>query len=132
MTLTLPLSCNKHVTIISTNALTMTSPDGHDTMIWKCYFFKNKLIRLGDLKYQSCHRLPEYRWSDISEGICKCNSNDLLFNIKCAVHDLQIPNTVFLLQNHNKTSRMHPRSKFYIGIPLTTSQCGCQTGKTRV
>ena len=38
MTLTLPLSCNKHVTIIITNALTMTSPDEGmicSTMIWK-------------------------------------------------------------------------------------------------
>ena len=44
MKLTLPFSCNKHVTIISTNALTITNPDEvmtSSTMIWKMLFLQH-------------------------------------------------------------------------------------------
>ena len=84
MTLTLPFSCNKHVTIISGNALTMVNSDEViicSTMIWKVLFIQHheeKLILRGDLNSRVG---TDYQNSDGvigSVGICKCNSNDLL------------------------------------------------------
>ena len=114
MTLRLPLSGNKHATIISAYAPTMTNPDEvkdkfYDDLNSFIYAATrtDNLILLGDLSA----RVGTYHqaWEGVigSEGVGKCKSNDLLLLRKCAEHDLLITNTVFNLPNRNKTSRMH-------------------------
>ena len=48
-----------------------------------------------------------------SEGVEKCNSNELLLFRKRAEYELLITNTVFCLPTRRKTSWMHPRSKHW-------------------
>ena len=120
MTLKLPLSGNKHATIVSAYAPTMTNPDEV-----KNKFYNDlddvisatpridKLILLGD--FNARVGTDHQTWEGVitgPEGVGKCNSNGLLLLRKCAEHDLLITNTaVFRLPNRNKTSWMQPRSK---------------------
>ena len=86
---------------------------------------KDKLILLGDLNTRVDTDYEDKDGLIGSVGICKCISNDLLLNRKRAEHDLQIPNTVFRLQNCNKTSWMHPRSKHWHSIDYVTVRPHC-------
>ena len=146
MTLRLPLSGNKHATIVSAYAPTMTNPDEvkdkfYDDLdnVISATPRTDKLILLGDFNARvgTDHQTWE---GDIGpEGVGKCNSNGLLLLRKCAEHDLLITNTVFRLPNRNKTSWMHPRSKHwhlidYVivrrtdrqDVKVTKTMCGCQ------
>ena len=69
----------------------------------------DKLILLGD--FNARVGTDHQTWERVigSEGIGKCNSNELLR--KCAEHELLITNTVFRLPTRRKTSWMHPLSK---------------------
>ena len=121
MTLRFPLSGNKHATIISALATTMTNPDEVQNEFYDDLdsFISatsrthgtDKLILLGDFNSEvgTDHQI----WEGVIglEGVGQCNSNDLLLLWKCAEHDLLFTNTVFYLPNRNKTSWMHPRSK---------------------
>ena len=120
MTLRLPLSGNKHATIVSAYAPTMTNPDEVKDKFY--YDLDNvisatprtdKLILLGD--FNARVGTDHQTWEGVigPEGVGKCNSNGLLLLRKCAEHDLLITNTVFRLPNRNKTSWMHPRSKHW-------------------
>ena len=120
MTLRLPLSGNKHATIGSVNAPTMTNPDEvknkfYDDLdnIISATPRTDKLILLGGINARV--GTDHQTWAGVicSEGVGKCNSNGLLLLRKCAEHDLLITNTVFKLPNRNKTSWMHPRSKHW-------------------
>ena len=120
MTLRLPLSGNKHATIVSAYAPTMTNPDEvkdkfYDDLdnIISATPCTDKLILLCD--FNARVGTDHQTWEGVigSEGVGKCNSNGLLLLRKCAEHDLLITNTVFKLPNRNKTSRMHPRSKHW-------------------
>ena len=120
MTLRLPLSGNKHATIVSAYAPTMTKPDEvkdkfYDDLdnIISATPRTDKLILLGD--FTARVGTDHQTWEGVigSEGVGKCNSNGLLLLRKCAEHDLLITNTVFKLPNRNKTSWMHPRSKHW-------------------
>ena len=120
MTLRLPLSGNKHATIVSAYAPTMTNPDEvkdkfYDDLdnIISATPRTDKLILLGD--FNARVGTDHQTWEGVigSEGVGKCNSNGLLLLRKCAEHDLLITNTVFKLPNRNKTSWMHPRSKHW-------------------
>ena len=111
MTLRLPLSGNKHATIISAYAPTMTNPDevkdkfydDLDNIIFAATR-TDKLIILGDFNTRA--GTDHQAWEGVigSEGVGKCNSNGLLRLRQCAEHDLLITNTVFKLLNRNKTS----------------------------
>ena len=102
------LSGNKHATIVSAYAPTMTNPDEvkdkfYDDLdnIISAIPPTDKLILLGTV---------HQTWEGVigSEGVGKCNSNGLLLLRKCAEHDFLISNTVFKLPNRNKISWMHP------------------------
>ena len=114
MILKLPLSDNKHATIISAYAPTMTKPevkgkfyDDLDIII-SATSRTDKLIFLGDFNA----RVGTYHqtWEGVigSEGVGKCNLNGLLLLRKCAEHDLLITNAAFNLPNRKKTSWMDP------------------------
>ena len=144
MTLRLPLSGNKHATIVSAYAHTMTNPDEvkdkfYDDLdnVISATPRTDKLILLGD--FNARVGTDHQTWEGVigPEGVGKCNSNGLLLLKKCAEHDLLITNTVFRLPNRNKTSWMHPRSKHwhlidYVivrrtdrqGVKVTKTMCG--------
>ena len=120
MTLRLPLSGNKHATIMSAYAPTMTNPDKvkdkfYDDLdnVISATPRTDKLILLGD--FNARVGTDHQTWEGVigPEGVGKCNSNGLLLLRKCAEHDLLITNTVFRLPNRNKISWMHPRSKHW-------------------
>ena len=120
MTLRLPLTGNKHATIVSAYAPTMTNPDEvkdkfYDDLdnVISATPRTDKLILLGD--FNARVGTDHQTWEGVigPEGVGKCNSNGLLLLRKCAEHDLLITNTVFRLPNRNKTSWMHPRSKHW-------------------
>ena len=48
-----------------------------------------------------------------TEGVGKCNRNNLLLLRKCVEHELLITNTVFRVPTRRWTSWMHPRSKHW-------------------
>ena len=147
MTLRLPLPGNKHTTIVSAYAPTMTNPD---EVMDKFYNdldevisatpCSEKLILLGDFNVRVGTDHPT--WEGVI-GVGKCNSNGLLLLRKCAEHDLLITNTVFRLPNRNKKSWMHLHSKHrhlidYVivrrtdrqDVRVTKTRCGadCWTG----
>ena len=120
MTLRLPLSGNKHTTIVSAYAPTMTNPDEVKDKFYNDLDDvisttprKDKLILLGD--FNARVGTDHQTWEGVigPEGVGKCNSNGLLLLRKCAEHELLITNTVFRLPNRNKTSLIHPRYKHW-------------------
>ena len=120
MTLRLPLSGNKHATIISVYAPTMSNPDEvkdelYDDLdsIFSATPRTDKLIFLCDCDASGGSDHQTWERVISSEGVGKCNSNGLLLLRKCAEYDLLITNTVFRLPNRNKTFWMHPRSKHF-------------------
>jgi exonuclease III len=120
MTLRLPTSGNKAVTIISVYAPTMTNPEE-----LKLKFYEDlhavvrrvprneKIILLGDFNARvgTNHEV----WAPVigKHGIGKCNSNGELLLQFCSEHHLLITNTVFRLPTRNKTTWMHPRSQHW-------------------
>ena len=104
MTLRLSLSGNKHATIVSAYAPTITNPDEVKDKFYN--YFDDvisathrtyKLILLGDFNA----RVGTYHqtWEGVigPEGVGKCKSNGLLHLRKCAEHELLITKTVFRL-----------------------------------
>ena len=120
MTLRLPLSGNKHATIVCAYAPTMTNPDEVADKFYNdlddvssatpC---TDKLILLGD--FNARFGTDHQTWEGVigPEDVGKGNSNGLLLLRKCAEHDRLITNTVFRLPNRNKTSWMHSRSRHW-------------------
>ena len=118
MILRLPLSGNKHATIISAYVPTMTNSDEVKDKLYNdlddvisATPRTDKLILLGD--FNARIGTDHKTWEGVigPAGVGKCNSNGLLLLRKCAEHDLLITNTVFRLPNRNKTSWIHPRSE---------------------
>ena len=110
MTLRLPLSGKRHVTIVSAYAPTMTNPDEvkdkfYDDLdsVISATPRADKLILLGD--FSARVGTDHQTWEGVigTERIGTCNSNGLLLLKKCAEHELQITNTVFRLPTRNKT-----------------------------
>ena len=120
MTLGLPLSGNKHATIVSAYVPKMTNPDEVKDKFYNdlddvisATPRTDKLILLGD--FNARVGTDHQTWEGVigPEGVGKCNNNGLLLLRKCAEYDLLINNTVFRLPNRNKTSWMHPCSKHW-------------------
>ena len=118
MTLRLPLSGNKHATIVSAYAPTMTNPDEVKDKFYNdlddvisAKPRTDKLILLGD--FNARVGTDHQTWEGIIGPEGNCNRKGLLLLRKGAEHDLLISNTVFRLPNRNKTSWMHPRSKHW-------------------
>ena len=117
MTLRIPLSGERHATIVSAYAPTMTNLDEvkdkfYDDLdsVISAAPQTDKLILLN-ARVGTDHQT----WEGVirSEGVGKCNSNGLLFLRKCAEYELLITNTVFRLPTRRKTTWMHPRSKHW-------------------
>ena len=96
MTLRLPLSGNKHATIVSAYAPTMMNPD---EVKEKFYDDIDNIIPATPRTDKLIHKT----WEGVIglEGVGKRKSNGLLLLRKCAEHDLLITNTVFKLPNRN-------------------------------
>ena len=104
MTLRLPLSGKRHATIVSAHAPTMSNPDevkdkfynDLDSVI-SATPRTDKLILLGHFNARVGTDNQTWEGVIVTEGVGKCNSNDLLLLKKCAEHELLITNTVFRL-----------------------------------
>ena len=117
MTLRLQIQDEKHATIISAYAPTMTNPDHikenfyadlHATL--SSTPKNDKIILLGDFNARVG---TDYKtWEPVigRNGVGKCNSNGELLLQMCTEHELLITNTLFRLPTRNKTTWMHPRS----------------------
>ena len=117
MTLRLPLSGNKHATIVSAYAPTMTNSDKIKDKFYNDLEdvisvtpHADKLTLLGD--FNARVGTDHQTWEEVIglEGVGKCNSSGLFLLWKCAEHDLLITNTVLRLPNRYKTSWMHPNT----------------------
>ena len=120
MALRLLLSGNKHATIISAYAPTMTNLDEVTDRFYDDLYSiisakprTDKFILLGDFNARVGSDLQTWEGVMGSKDVGKCNSNGLLLLRKCAEPHLLITNIVFNLPNRNKTSWMHPQSKHW-------------------
>ena len=131
MTLRIPLSGDRFMTLISAYAPTLKDDDDSknrfyhqlNTVLSKVPT-TDKLVLLGDFNARvgRDNRL----WGNVmsNQGIGSCNANGLLLLGLCAEHKLFITNTQFRLPNRYKTTWMHPRSKHWHLIDyVITRQC---------
>lgn len=146
MTLRLPISDAKHITIISAYAPTMTNPDENKEKFYEDLHTTlsaipkaDKVLLLGDFNARvGC----DYEtWGQVlgRNGVGKCNSNGELLLQLCCEHELLITNTLFRLPTRKKTSWMHPRSRHWHlidyaivrqrdrqDVRITRSMCGAE------
>ncbi|XP_013793840.1 craniofacial development protein 2-like [Limulus polyphemus] len=120
MTLQLPLTNNKNMTLISAYAPTMTNQDETKDMFYEDLESVissvpryDKLVILGD--FNARVGSDHVTWEGVvgKHGIGTCNSNGLLLLQTCTIHDLTITNTLFHLPTRNRTSWIHPLSKHW-------------------
>ena len=118
MKLRLPLSHNRHATIISAYAPTLTSTEeaieqfyAKLSSVLDSVPANDKLILLGDFNARvGC---DHNQWEGVlgKHGTGKMNANGLLLLSKCTEYNLIITNTLFRMADKYKNSWMHPRSK---------------------
>jgi len=118
MKIRLPLSKDRHATVISAYAPTLTSTAetieqfySDLSAVLHSVPAHDKLILLGDFNARVGQDYA--RWEGVlgKHGVGKMNNNGLLLLSKCAEFELTITNTVFRMANKYKTTWMHPRSK---------------------
>ena len=126
MTLRLPLVKNRHCTLLSVYAPTLTS---EEEIIESFYDQlsntirnvprQDKLILLGDFNARVGTLHEIYEGIIGKHGVGKVNANGLRLLNLCATFELCITNTFFQLKNMHKTTWMHPRSKHWHQIDFT-------------
>lgn len=120
MTVRIPITRDRHLTLISVYAPTMTSTDDDKAAFYtqldrtiQAVPANDKLVVLGDFNARvgKDHRL----WEGIigRHGIGNCNANGQLLLGLCAEHQLVVTNTIFQLPKRQKTTWRHPRSKHW-------------------
>ena len=120
MTVRIPITQNRYITLISVYAPTLTSPDDDKAAFYTQLGHTiqrvpagDKLAVLGDFNARvgKDHRL----WEGIigHHGIGNCNANGQLLLGLCAEHELVVTNTLFRLPKRQKTTWKHPRSKHW-------------------
>lgn len=120
MTVRIPLTQDRHLTLISVYAPTLTSNEEDKAAFYtqldhtiQAVPANDKLVVLGDFNARvgKDHRL----WEGIigHHGIGNCNANGQLLLGLCAEHELIVTNTLFRLPNRRKTTWKHPRSKHW-------------------
>ncbi|XP_045163742.1 craniofacial development protein 2-like [Mercenaria mercenaria] len=117
VTIRLPVGMNKHATLISCYAPTMTNPEEiKDKFYQELDALTSRdamLFILGDFNARvgmDCH---SWEGAIGRNGVGKCNSNGVLLLRTCISHDLLITNTIFRQANRNKTAWMDPRSEHW-------------------
>ena len=118
MKLRLPLSHNRHATIISAYAPTLTSTEeaieqfyANLSSVLDSVPANDKLILLGDFNARvGC---DHNQWEGVlgKHGTGKINANGLLLLSKCTEYNLIITNTIFRMADKYENSWMPPRSK---------------------
>ncbi|XP_076058586.1 uncharacterized protein LOC143035604 [Oratosquilla oratoria] len=120
ITVRIPITRGRHITLISDYAPTLTSPDEDKAAFYTQLDHtiqrvptNDKLVVMGDFNARvgKDHRL----WEGIigHHGIGNCNANGELLLGLCAEHQLIVTNTMFRLPNRQKTTWRHPRSKHW-------------------
>lgn len=118
MTLRLPLTHDKHCTIISAYAPTLYSDDDVKNRFYNMLDQtvsridkRDKLVLMGDFNARVGSDFQLWEGVLGRQGVGKMNSNGLRLLTLCTEHNLTITNSLFQLPNKYKTSWMHPRSK---------------------
>ena len=120
MTVRIPLTRDRFLTLVSVYAPTLTSDDDAKASFYsqldhtiRAVPAHDKLVVLGDFNARvgRDHRV----WEGIlgQHGIGNCNANGQLLLGLCAEHELIITNTLFRLPTRQKTTWKHPRSKHW-------------------
>lgn len=120
MTVRIPITRDRQLTLISVYAPTLTTTDEDKAAFYtqldhtiQAVPANDKLAVLGDFNARvgKDHRL----WEGIlgRHGIGNCNANGQLLLGLCAEHQLVVTNTIFQLPKRQKTTWRHPRSKHW-------------------
>lgn len=120
MSLYIPLTRCRHITLISAYAPTLPSHDEEKDRFYqalndtiKHVFRKDKLILLGDFNVGVGRSRQNWHVVIDTHGIGKVNSNGIRLLSQCSEQDLTITHTIFQQKNKYKASWMHPRSKHW-------------------
>ena len=120
MTIRIPLTQDRYLTLISVYAPTLTSNDEAKAIFYsqldhtiQAVPEHDKLVVLGDFNARVGR--DHHLWEGIigHQGIGNCNDNGRLLLGLCAEHQLIITNTLFRLPTRQKTTWQHPRSKHW-------------------
>ena len=120
MTLRLSLAGDKHATLISAYAPTLSASDED-----KGQFYEelrdtlqkvpssDKILLLGDFNARVGANHSTWKRVLGPHGIGNCNDNGMDLLTLCSQFNLSITNTFFRIPNKYKTTWMHPRSKHW-------------------
>ena len=120
MSIRIPLTRDRYLTLVSVYAPTLTSNDEAKATFYSQLDHTiqavpacDKLVVLGD--FNARVGKDHHLWEGIlgHHGIGNSNANGQLLLGLCAEHQLIITNTLFRLPNRQKTTWKHPRSKHW-------------------
>ncbi|XP_068214053.1 craniofacial development protein 2-like [Palaemon carinicauda] len=120
MTVRIPITRDRHLTLISVYASTITSTDDDKAIFYtqldrtiQAVLANDKLVVLGDFHarvgkdYRLCEGIIR------RHGIGNCNANGQLLLGLCVEHKLVVTNTISQLPKRQKTTWRHLRSKHW-------------------
>ena len=120
MSLRIPLTSSKYLTLISCYAPTLNSPEDVKDRFYEqldqilsATPHSDKITLLGDFNARVGSNYAVWGGIIGRHGLGKVNANGLRLLNLCATHNLCITNTTFQLANKYKTTWMHPRSKHW-------------------